>query len=197
MAAIALAGVATWLLIVIAMHAIKPELDPAYRYISEYAIGDTGWLMRAAFFAVATGAIAIAAGYRHALHPTRYAHLAVALTLVSALGFIAAGVFVTDPSDVADPTTTGVLHLVGALMALPTHALAALAYRGAFNHTEGWQPVAARIRWLPVLLLLAFLVSFFTPQGAAVGLAQRIFVAIVTAWLTFLALELRSRSTRA
>src|SRR6185369_7523452 len=36
-------------LIILALHAIKPEYQPAWRFISEYAIGPYGWLMKLAF----------------------------------------------------------------------------------------------------------------------------------------------------
>ena len=32
------------------LHFLKPELDPAWRMISEYEIGRFGWMMRLAFF---------------------------------------------------------------------------------------------------------------------------------------------------
>jgi hypothetical protein len=39
------AGAATFAILLAALHFIKPELDPSWHFISEYAIGDYGWIM--------------------------------------------------------------------------------------------------------------------------------------------------------
>jgi len=41
-ARLSLAAAATFLVLVAALHIIKPELNPSWRFISEYAIGDYG-----------------------------------------------------------------------------------------------------------------------------------------------------------
>jgi hypothetical protein len=38
------------LLMLLLLHLLEPELDPAWRMISEYEIGRFGWLVRLAFF---------------------------------------------------------------------------------------------------------------------------------------------------
>jgi hypothetical protein len=41
-ARLSLAAAATFLVLLVALHFIKPELDPSWRMISEYEIGDYG-----------------------------------------------------------------------------------------------------------------------------------------------------------
>ena len=41
------------------LHFLKPELDPAWRMISEYEIGRFGWMMRLAFFSWGASVLAI------------------------------------------------------------------------------------------------------------------------------------------
>lgn len=36
-----------------ALHIFRPDLAPSWHFISEYEVGDYGWMMRAAFFALA------------------------------------------------------------------------------------------------------------------------------------------------
>jgi Protein of unknown function (DUF998) len=36
-----------------ALHVLRIDLDPSWRFISEYEIGDYGWVMRLAFFTLA------------------------------------------------------------------------------------------------------------------------------------------------
>jgi hypothetical protein len=51
-----------FLVLLAALHFIKPKLDPSWHFISEYAIGDYGWIMALAFLALALsyGALFIA-----------------------------------------------------------------------------------------------------------------------------------------
>jgi hypothetical protein len=44
-ALLSFAGAATFVVLLAALHFIKPELDPSWHFISEYAIGDYGWII--------------------------------------------------------------------------------------------------------------------------------------------------------
>ena len=50
------------------LHLLEPEFDPTWRFISEYALGQYGWMMHVAFLALATSlasaAIAISSQVR-------------------------------------------------------------------------------------------------------------------------------------
>ena len=52
-ARLALSGAVLFLVLLAALHIIKPELDPSWRFISEYAIDDYGWVMMVAFLSLA------------------------------------------------------------------------------------------------------------------------------------------------
>lgn len=100
------------------LHFIKPELDPSWNPISEYALGKHGWVMTAAFLALATSCVAtfIAIRSQVSLKPGK---VGLFFILLAALGFAIAAIFPTDPimtkSDAL--TTGGMLHSVGAVLA--------------------------------------------------------------------------------
>ncbi len=52
-ARLSFAGAATFVVLLAALHFIKPELDPSWHFISEYAIGRYGWMMVLAFLSLA------------------------------------------------------------------------------------------------------------------------------------------------
>jgi len=41
------------------LHLLEPEFDPKWRLISEYELGNYGWLMRIAFYSLAAGCISL------------------------------------------------------------------------------------------------------------------------------------------
>ena len=54
-ARLSFARAAMFTVLLAALHFIKPGLDPSWHFISEYAIGDYGWIMVLAFPSLAPG----------------------------------------------------------------------------------------------------------------------------------------------
>lgn len=193
---IGLVGVAMWVVIVAVLHLIKSELDPVETYVSDYAIGENGWLMTVAFLAVGLGTLAVAAGLLKTLRPGKRVKLSVWLTGVAGIGFLIAGAFTTAPTGVEEDLTTGeTLHVLGALLVFPVLVVQSFVTRGVFRRDERWSDFAAAVRWFPYVLLLGLLVSFGTGdagEGGPVGLTQRIYAAVVMIWLATLAWRVRT-----
>jgi hypothetical protein len=66
---IGIVGVGGWVLANLLLHVLVPELSVVNNTLSEYALGDFGWLKRAAEFANGVGLVAIALGLRATLAP--------------------------------------------------------------------------------------------------------------------------------
>ena len=58
-ARISFTAAATFLILLAALHVIKPEYDPSWHFVSEYAIGDYGWVMMVAFFSLALSCVTL------------------------------------------------------------------------------------------------------------------------------------------
>jgi len=54
-ASIAIVGISYFLTAVIALHFLRPDYDPVSRFVSEYAVGQYGFLMTSAFFGLSLG----------------------------------------------------------------------------------------------------------------------------------------------
>lgn len=65
-ARVAAASPAGLLVALAVVHVLRPDLDPSWRPISEYALGAHGWLMTLAFGCWALGPIALAIAVRPA-----------------------------------------------------------------------------------------------------------------------------------
>src|SRR3712207_5012446 len=85
------AGAATFVLLLAALHFIKPELDPSWHFISEYAIGDYGWMMVLAFLSLTLSYVSLVVAIRSQLR-TIAGRIGLTLLLVSALGLTIAAV---------------------------------------------------------------------------------------------------------
>ncbi len=87
---------ATFLVALAVLHIAKPELEPSWRFISEYAIGTDGWMMTLAFLALAASYVALFTAIRSQAR-TIGGCIVLGLLVVSAAGLTIAGVFATDP----------------------------------------------------------------------------------------------------
>ncbi len=118
-ARLSLATAAIFVVLLVVLHVLKPELDPSWRFVSEYAIGVHGWLMVLAFLSLAVGYLALFVAIRSQAR-TIAGRIGLGLLLVSAAGLAVAGVFVTDPITTAagDLTTNGQLHNLGGTLGL-------------------------------------------------------------------------------
>jgi Protein of unknown function (DUF998) len=153
------AGVGFVLLLVL-LHVLRPDLDPSWRVISEYALGDFGYLMIIAFLVLSAGYVSLFVAIRSQV-PTIWGKVGLALLLVSAAGLAIAGVFVTDPitTPAADRSMTGRLHEVGAFLDLTPLAAPLISWSVA-RRNPNWATARRSLlwtAWLPLLGLLIFI----------------------------------------
>ena len=159
-ARLSFAGAATFVVLLAALHFIKPGLDPSWHFISEYAIGNNGWVMVLAFLSLAVSYVGLFVAIRSQLRSI-VGRIGLALLLVSALGLIIAAVFTTDPITVSQDavTTEGTLHNLGGTLGIAQPFAAALVGR-KLARNPAWSTARRPLLWVTGLALVAFVVSF-------------------------------------
>jgi hypothetical protein len=195
-ARVTIAGVCIFTAIMyVAFVFIQPELDPFARFGSEYVAGRMGWLMRVAFFCLSGGLLSFAAAMTVGLDATTRSSAAAILFALGALGILLSGIFDTDlqipaldsPRRWVDPPVASqhhVVHLVAGVSAFLAIVLGMVITTGRLRRAGR---LYGQFRWL---ILLAWLAPFalvvfnvwLIPVGFA-GLGQRMFLAVVFAWL--------------
>jgi|SRR5215204_362571 len=208
-ALLSFAGAATFVVLLAALHFIKPELDPSWHFISEYAIGDLGWIMMLAFLSLALSYVSLFVAIRSQLR-TIVGRIGLALLVVSALGLIIAAIFTTDPitESKGTVTTEGTLHNLGGTLGIAMPFAAGLiGWKLARN--PAWSSARRPLLWATGLALVAFVVSFislgvmvsqsggrFGPD-VLVGWPNRFEVVAYSVWLMVAAWQaIRVRSQR-
>ena len=183
-AQLSFASAAAFVILLALLHVLRPDLDPSWRFISEYEIGRYGWLMRAAFFCLSLSVLALC--FAIAVDARGVSgRLGLALLLLAAFGMGLAGVFAPDP--------VNKLHEVGAVLDhLP---FAALLVSWSLSRNPNWLPARRTLRWtaaLPLLGLVIFVVSMgvMLPRNGGrpgpdvlVGWPNRIMILAHCLWL--------------
>ena len=148
------------------LHVVQPELDPTWRFLSEYALGRAGWMMTAAFVALAVSLLGAVVALARQVR-TWPGRIGLALLVIAAAGLVLAAVFPTDPITVPveAQTTAGRLHNLGASLDWSPVGMLLIAW--SLGRTPTWRP------WRPRLLLAAaipcVLTLVFTAAAAAAG----------------------------
>ena len=182
-AVVAAAAAVVDLLVLGLLHVLSPEVDPVARPVSEYALGDFGWLATIRTLAQGIGPIALAVALRRE-------RVGALLLLLVGLLKLAMPLFPVDALG-TPATSAGQMHNLLGNLTFFLFPLAALVLFPALRRRGSRlaPPVAVALAIATVGVLVANAVGGF-------GLAQRAYLALCAVWLLLAALAvLRDRRT--
>ena len=187
------------LVLLISLHILSPEFNPAWRMVSEYANGKYPMILSAMFFL--WGAASWALAY------TLWPHLQTTAGKIGLLFLVVAGI---GEAMAAIFDINHKLHSLSAMIGIPGLSIAAMLISVALIRTEPWSIArnsllwTANLTWVSILLMgIAFAVMMATyaqaggdvsanaevvttlPKGiiALVGWANRFLIVVYCAWV--------------
>jgi Protein of unknown function (DUF998) len=187
---VSLAGLSVFVAVILALHGLQPNLNPAEHTISEYSLGNYGWLMRAAFFVLGVGTLATAASLRISYGSSGWRRIGLLMLVAMAIGLFLDARFNTDHLRVPE-TFDGTIHSVGTW-------ILALALPGA-AFVLGSDFVRNSISKARLLLILAAaqvgaIVLFEVSPATLRGWAERLVTVLAVATLGCLQILSRRRA---
>ena len=191
-AGLAFAGGLLALLLLAALHVLRPDLEPSSHVISEYALGLHAWLMAASFLALAAGC----AGTLAVLFPrlTTTAGRAGLISMsAAAVGLTLAAFYPMDPiaTGHTNPSFSGQMHGVAAMIGNPGFMIGAVLLTIALRRTSGWAEVFVPLVVATILIWLSFAFMMTAIAGmsegstdmGAIGWPNRLLWAAYCAWV--------------
>lgn len=187
---------AAFVVLLAVLHLIKPEFDPSWRMVSEYAIGRYGWVMALAFLSISWSGVALFAAIRTHIS-TAGGKVGLALLLVSGVAITAAAIFTADPMTAGkdELTTHGNLHGLSAMIGIPGMTIAAILVSRGLVRNPLWSPARKSILWSAnliwvSLLLMILIIAVMLPQNGGkfgsdvlIGWPNRLMMVAYSAWL--------------
>jgi hypothetical protein len=194
------------------LHILSPEFDPAWRMVSEYALGSYSWVLSLMFIAWAFSSWALAYSIRSQVK-TRGGKIGLIFLVLAGVGEAMASVFDVKHS----------LHGVAALIGIPSLPIAAMLIGLSLRRNREWSGekkgllITANLTWISYALMTAAAIVMFTgfsqagvdfnaeptaerdlPPGviALAGYANRFLIFAYCLWVMFLgwtAVRLRTR----
>jgi hypothetical protein len=186
-------GVLYFIMAVVILHLLRPDLYPVTHAVSNYAVGPFGPLMTSAFFLLALGEFALAWGLARCLARDRRAIVSVVLLNLAAIGLVVAGLFRSDVNVPRPPASpSAMVHWTGAGLSFLSLMIGIYLLSGCFKRDVRWHSVyRLSYAWLGVIVL-----ALAAYGGLSIidwtGIGERIYLATCILWLVFAALRLRA-----
>jgi hypothetical protein len=173
-------------LLLIALIPMRPEIDPAHKPISEYAIGRLGWVVVIGFQISAAAYAFLVVVLRHTLRD-RAGRIGMFLLSYCAVATVVVGLCVADPvtTPLTELTVVGRVHVVAGISAFVLLPMAALLINISLSRIPRWagsRTLLILTGFLPTIgfVIFAFLVATVTPSE---GWPPRLMFATYAAWV--------------
>jgi hypothetical membrane protein len=157
-ARLAIGAILTYQILLVVLIFLRPDLNPSWHTISEWAIGPDGWVMSGAFLISAGSYAALFVMLRSQLRGA-IGRIGLGILMVCMVGAVGVGIFTTDPMPLHDPLSTiGTLHVIcgtSQLVLLPFAAL--LINLSLARRNKTWEGARRILLWTACLPLFGFL----------------------------------------
>jgi hypothetical membrane protein len=194
-ARLSLASASMFLMLLAILHALEPEFDPSWRFVSEYENGPYGWVMRLGFLSLALSSLTTATALRPQV-ATKSGKVGLALLLAAAAALLVTAIFAPDPiiSSPDDTTSHGNVHSLASTLAGAMFAAASLLVTGTLARNSAWASArsllgwTAHLTWITLLLMYATLLIMLPQNGGKfgpnvwIGWPTRFVVIAIAAW---------------
>lgn len=190
---IALAGIVYYIIVFIALHFLRPDVNPISQFTSDYSFGPFRILMITAYFSMSLGSFALVIGLYQGIAQQARSLLGLVFLGVWAVGLMIAGVFPLNPNE-SQQTIAGMIAQINAPLHVLSLAIGAILISRRFKQDDNWRSLHRISLILSLIMLVLFIaVGITTARGVEfAGLGQRLFIATALTWLSLTSARLRS-----
>ena len=188
-ALISLSGIILFFVIVCTLHFLRPDKNRLSCFVSEYGVGNYGWLMTMAFYSIAFAATLLLSGLLLNIKSSKKSTITLG---IFCLGILLAGIFPTDVP-VFPPTPHGLIHALSALTALICLGILMIAWSFVLKKNEHWKSFAKPSLFFGELSLILLIVHIASPVSLK-GLTQRFLLLWDIGWLLLVSWKLYSNA---
>ncbi len=184
MSGIAGASLGVFIALLALLHVLRADLNPVMHFVSEYAVGDYGFLMIIALLAMGVASIALVAVLRNSVRNEAQSRTGLILIGIWGVGMVPLAVFPIGVGETVD-STADVIHRLTALVTFLAVSICVLLVSRAFHGNVEWRPLATPGIVLSVVLLVGYLATFggYALDSGFEGLSQRFFLLVLVVWM--------------
>ena len=195
LAFLAIIGVAEYLLIVVALHFLRPDVNPVTEAISNYGVGSYSSLLTAAVLGSAVAALALTFGLYLGMVPPARSY--VGLFFLGLYG-VSKLLQVLFPIDVgAEATLSGTIHSILGNLAFFGFPIAVILLSLSMGKDERWRSFRRPALVVSFAVVLTEVLTIVGSNIGLLGVTQRLATVTAMLWMLLVGLRLRSMTQRA
>lgn len=176
----------------ILLHALRSDYELSSHMISDYAVGEFGWVMVAVFVTWSAGIALLSSALLLAESSSLSRKLGTLLLGITSVGLLVSAAYRTDLPGLPD-THEGNVHTISFLVNIVCMLVAIPLLSFGFGRNSRLQSFRPAALALALAVVLAFLLQFFTlRKGMPYGLTNRLFVVVLLSWLIGTAARVRA-----
>lgn len=170
-----------FLITMVSIHFLKSELHWMSNTLSEYAIGDRGYIINIGFYCIATTQIAITALLVLDKHFS--SNLSPVFLMLAGVGALLVAIFPVQPPTAS--LSDRLPHMAGAIIQFLFFPLALLRGKDFFQASSfsAYTRFTARTTFLFFAILLGLFILKSRYEFAYFGLVEKIDIVLITLWL--------------
>jgi hypothetical protein len=190
LALLAIVGVADFLLILAALHFLRPDVNPVSEPISNYAVGPYGLLLTAADIGIGLAAFALMFGLYLGIAPPGRSYVGLFLLGLYGVSELLAGIF---PIDVGgEATTFGTIHNIVGNLSFFGFPIAVILLSLGMGKDERWRSFRRPALAVSFAVVLTVILTIVGSNIGLFGVTQRLANVTAMLWMLVVALHLRS-----
>jgi hypothetical protein len=194
LAVLAIVGVADYLLIVAALHFLRPDVNPVTEPISNYGVGPYSTLLTAAVLGSAVAALALTLGLYLGMVPPARSYVGLFFLGLYGLSRLLESLF---PIDVgAEATLSGAIHNILGQLAFFGFPLAVILLSLSMGNDERWRSFRRPALMVSFAVVLTDVLTIVGSNIGLFGVTQRLATVTAMLWMLLVGLRLRSMTQR-
>ena len=193
---ISIAGIVYYIIIIIILHILRPDVNPFSQLTNDYAYGPFSILMITAYLGMSLGSLALVIGLYRAVSRQARSLFGLIFMGVWAVGLLIAGIIPLFPN-LAQQTIAETIYRINAPLHVASLAIGTFLVSWRFKQDDYWRSSSGILLILSIIMLVLFIgVGITTTTVSEIaGLGQRLFIASALTWLSLTSARLRSIST--
>jgi hypothetical protein len=193
---LALISISYFVVVIVVLHFLRPDVNPVNRPTSEYAVGPYGFLMTTAFFSMSVASLSLVIGLYKGMSLPAQSRIGLILLGIWGVGVLVAMSFPINPKG-TEITITGIIHRINGPLTFLSLTVGTILVSGSFRRDENWRPLYRSALTLSLVMLVTFIttvLSVATKSGFE-GLCQRVVLIVFATWFILTTMHLRSLIT--
>jgi hypothetical protein len=190
LALLAIVGVADFLLLLAALHFLRPDVNPVVEPMSNYAVGPYGFLFTAADIGYGLAALALTLGLYLGIAPPGRSYLGLFLLGLYGVSVLLAGFFTIDVG--GEATMVGTIHNIVGNISFFGFPIAAILLSLGMGKDERWRSFRRPALAVSFAVALTVILTIVGSNIGLFGLAQRLANFTFVLWILLVGLRLRS-----